>query len=274
MGADPLSDVDVVSLEPASVVLSALVDALSPDHLCLVMHWEYDRGGLTSFWVDPSGLRGVQLDILHDPAGRGRYGLRTEEALRGAVRGSRYQKLNDADRLCYLAVKRYRKGDTDEVARIAQTIRQTPLGAQGGSLSRRGKSALTRALRGQVMGGLAKRLQRSSEYASGRAIRRLRYPVGVVVVLEGSHVAELRELASKVSRVLPGAVVLEQPSPKSLAVAYQSRYRPYVVLQARRYLRPDIAIEWCEESEMPSRLVRAMTILEADRLQALCGGGA
>src|SRR4051812_29477386 len=76
------SDVDVAVSEPVEMALAALAPWGCARGLYLVCVWPYDVAGLSTFWMTEDGAAGAQLDLLYDPAGRGKYGLRTDLAVR------------------------------------------------------------------------------------------------------------------------------------------------------------------------------------------------
>lgn len=116
------SDVDIaVAGDPRSIAWS-LAEVLALSGMVPIMLWPYDRNSLTVFLSDLTGDGGVQLDLVCDPSGRGRYGFCTDALIDRAVPGERWPCLNADDETLYLIRKRQVKRDTDEVARLLGSV--------------------------------------------------------------------------------------------------------------------------------------------------------
>ncbi len=101
-GADRLSggevsDVDlVVAEDPVSVVQRAAV-SWQTRGLVPVVLWPYDIGGTaTVFLATPDASEGVQLDLLHDPEGVGKYGVKSGALLASATQAAALPTVSDA----------------------------------------------------------------------------------------------------------------------------------------------------------------------------------
>jgi hypothetical protein len=114
------SDIDLVVDRPGAAVAQMLYERVCPQY-CLVLAWEYDTGALTTFWMSSNGNGIVQLDLLFDPAGRGKYGLRTSYALGRVKRGVEWPVLDAVDTAVYLAVKRAVKHQSSEALHQSQS---------------------------------------------------------------------------------------------------------------------------------------------------------
>lgn len=203
---DVISDVDtVVGADPFEVVMH-LVN-LKPVHgLSLVMLWEYDRGSLTSFWMTHDGGDGIQLDLLFDLKGLGRYGLRTGEALLDRVQSPRgLPVLADSTSAVYLLSKRLVKRDETRAFEAMKRLRLScpdPEDAVSRLLSPRMRRRSIRTLRS---GKIQHRGQTADTWRprlSAWGLRRIRTRTGAVVhVQEAEKAFEL--LASRASLVLP-----------------------------------------------------------------------
>ena len=267
-GDGPLSDVDVITRRAAGEVLSSLTRVVNPHKHTLVMHWEYDDGAVSSFWLDQSGRQGVQLDILHDPAGRGRYGFKTDVALDSAGEGTRFPKLRSDHELLYLGVKRFRKGDWDVLAKIRPLL--------GGAiesgyevLSDRGSRQLGDAFIGRPVASSRRYMERAKEIASLRAVRRVVHPIGVVALISPISVEDLGWVAEVLDRVLINVTVMDSNSVRGRARAIESRFRPHVLLERRPILRPSLTVKPSKDADVMAQLIQAMGRLESDRLQRL-----
>ena len=118
------SDIDLTVTAPPDNIVAALL--ASCEGFEVVMVWPYDRESTTYFIVDIAAVAesagaicpGVQLDLVFDPNGRGRYGFRTEELVTNSVPGNRWPRLHPADEFLYLLRKRQVKRDRQRVTRL------------------------------------------------------------------------------------------------------------------------------------------------------------
>ncbi len=135
------SDVDVaIGRDPVDVVAD-LSELLAENGVAPIMLWPYDRNSLTIFWSDGDGDRGVQLDLVCDPEGQGRYGFRTGELIARAGRGERWPRLDAADELLYLIRKRQVKRNEAETVRLLSSM---PDGDQAAASTGRGRPSPSR----------------------------------------------------------------------------------------------------------------------------------
>lgn len=105
-----ISDVDVaVDTDPIDVIRAAR-PAWARIGLTPILAWPYDIGGtLTVFLATMDGTEGVQLDMLFDREGVGRYGVRSEGLVDSAIAGA-IPEVSEPARLTYLWRKRVVKG--------------------------------------------------------------------------------------------------------------------------------------------------------------------
>jgi hypothetical protein len=122
------SDVDLVVDRPLAVV----VEKAGPGwrHLGLrpLIVWPYDVGGTGTIFLSTSDASdGIQIDVLHDPAGRGQYGARSGVLLDRTEDGDAFSRVADTYADAYLLAKRLRKGElgaaADIVARSGLALR-------------------------------------------------------------------------------------------------------------------------------------------------------
>ena len=110
------SDVDIAVDRRADEVLQRLEAGLTREEIVVALIWPYDVGGGAScFFARRDGSGGAQVDMLYDPHGRGRYGLRTSQIIADRKQGARYPVPQQLDRLLYTVVKSRLKGEFDEV---------------------------------------------------------------------------------------------------------------------------------------------------------------
>ena len=103
LGSNSLeSDLDLAVDHPADDVIRRMVGDLKSADLHPVIRWPYDIGGAVTFFLSTeAGDHGIQVDLLHDPRGKGRYGLRTGELQKRAVSGKRYPVPDPLDERLY-----------------------------------------------------------------------------------------------------------------------------------------------------------------------------
>jgi hypothetical protein len=199
------SDVDVVAAgDPLDVVHRLRRDMTTSRAAPLVL-WNYDANSWTSFWFTPDLRGGVQLDVLGDPRGHGKYGLRTDVALRRRERGERYFVLDEVSACVYQLSKRTRKRDGARTAREVERARRLGLVRSDISLLLSGDSCrqvlsvagLAPFTPGDGAGTVARRARRLA-----RRVTRVR-PIGLAaVVSHGSSQEQVARLRSQVGDVL------------------------------------------------------------------------
>jgi hypothetical protein len=183
-------------------VIAKLIDAESRHGLSLVMTWEYDLGALTSFWMSKDGSDGVQLDLLEDPHGRGRYGFRTERAFRFADTTEWPPRLSGPAMLVYLLSKRIAKGDFDRADGIIRELNAVSCFQDLGLLSRRVRRLIARAISGNFPSSRYRQYLKWRNRASVLGIRRLAKPTGIVVSVPATDENTLRHICNRFSLVL------------------------------------------------------------------------
>lgn len=100
------SDVDMVVDRSAHEVVRAVAPAWARRGLYPVMVWPYDVGGTGSIFLSTSNAgEGAQLDVLHDPEGRGRYGAMSDLLLDRIEPGRRFPTSRPAEQTAYLLAK-------------------------------------------------------------------------------------------------------------------------------------------------------------------------
>lgn len=196
---EPFGDIDVVVDTKPRVLVRRIGGRLAEGGAWPIVLWPYDVGGTASlFLMNANATGGAQIDMLHDPRGRGRYGLRsTKFEIDETVFPARVLPV---DELVYVAIKRLRKAQADKLVEIRK--RAAELGVEFTRAFERlvSSPALARAF-GQPVpkktafewaGGLADRVARLAD--------RLNEPVGFWVHSDVGSIA--RDLADRFSRLL------------------------------------------------------------------------
>lgn len=261
---DLVSDIDTaVARDPWAVVLD-LLKYFSGTDLHLVMLWEYDYGALTSFWCTDSGIDGVQLDLLCDPTGRGRYGLRTEAALKlsSTADPSWPPRIPPDASLVYQLSKRIVKGDkmrADQVSRLLAGI-GTPDALIGRLLARRRADDCRTYNRS---GRLPRRpaTMRWRRRVARHGLERLVRPAGHALRVSASSKLEAAELMAPFGRFLARTSTLDgRRWWFSRVVAAVLKRRAILVLLYGSHVRVDAATS--------HDVVLSMERITLERLQA------
>lgn len=261
------SDLDVVvGCAPERAVV-AIGPALKEQGLRLIVAWPYDVCTLTTFWCDAACWRGLQLDMLCDPGGRNRYGVRSPELLARTVPGTRWPRLDPVDELVYLLRKRQVKGDG---ARFADLLNRARTVGVDRVLTRADEvlaPPAARVLRAAVVSARVEAEPMSVRRNARRYVSRLRRPVGFWAHLRGAAASAAGEVARRFDAVLVGAstVELSRPaaaSPMAVARILTARLRPALVVSTGvtpKWPRPDLVVdEIGSVDEVCGRLVAAM----------------
>lgn len=204
-----VSDVDVVS----DIAAFQAVQAAAPYWLEIGLHpiifWPYDVGGTaTVFLATPGAEQGVQLDILYDPDGQGRYGLRSTALLEYVVPGTKFPRLHPSATQTYTARKRQVKGDLDAY--------RASLSAARPEIERVAQRVLApRAARELIAHGRIGPRRMSSSRVRRLAVR-VAKPVGAWVHLIHNDAGDLHRTATalteRLERILPHITMSELPS--------------------------------------------------------------
>lgn len=254
--AASISDVDVaVASEPIGVIRMAravwLQHGLSP-----ILIWPYDIGGtLTVFLATDDGTEGAQLDMLYDPVGLGRYGLRSHGLTHSAVAGP-IPVVSDPARLIYLWRKRVAKGDfgaLDALRSEASALPAEDLLSTSRELT--GSSETATALLGETESRF--RAKKHPLARMRRVAVRVYDPIGYWAHVTDRTIAE--ELADRMSGYL--VVVRTGSSPRRLGQplwyarhVWPTRLRPGI------YVSHGMKPSWCPS---PSLVLEHRTANEA-----------
>jgi hypothetical protein len=239
-----LSDVDIVVARSPESVIAAARPALRRQGLFPVVLWPYDIGGSsTVFLVDESARSGVQLDMLHDPRGLGRYRIRSGDLVSERSPGEASPSLVDPDRLVYLWVKRRSKGQDGRLGEVVAALRALDPAAVGEAARR----LLTRddwiaEITGDPRPPGTGRWHGAPQRALLQARRvagRLTAPIGFWAHLSGDAGEVATSAAARFARVLVEAKAIRAPAGWSAPVWYcrevvPIRLRPGLVVSYGR----------------------------------------
>jgi hypothetical protein len=119
------SDLDLVCEAPIIGALEDVEKAAEAVGFVPVLLWPYDVNAVTVLLVKPEWdnvLPAVQVDLLVDPKGLGKYGVRTDVLLRDAVAAGRFRILSPLDGWLYLWRKAWTKGQPDRLRKAADEL--------------------------------------------------------------------------------------------------------------------------------------------------------
>jgi hypothetical protein len=227
------SDVDIAVDRRAEEVLQLLEPGLVRAGIVAALVWPYDVGGGAScFFARADGSGGAQLDMLYDPHGRGRYGLRTSQIIADRKKGERYPVPEQLDRLLYAIVKSRLKGKHDQVRADVERVEA----AAGTEMAlTRAKQLFSPAVASLVRKLLdqrpARKIARPTRWVRSvlRIAGRLRRPIGYWVEIIGpsSQAKELaEELEARLSRWLVVAGSGARPQSSRTPVWWLTRVAP------------------------------------------------
>jgi len=186
---EAFSDLDTVVDRPPEQVISACLQGWEQMGLRPVILWAYDIGGTkTVFLTTSDASSGVQLDLLFDPTGRGKYGVRSSRLL-GHVEhlDDGLPVVSEPARLIYLFQKRRRKAQSERVEGMlarARTLDRAILAEVSRDVT--GSTDILDGLDGEI-----RPLPRRPAIAHlGRAVQRIRRPVGFWAHVEEQGIAK------------------------------------------------------------------------------------
>jgi hypothetical protein len=191
--------------------------------------WHYDTVSASTFLLTRSGV--VQVDILSDLAGSGKYGLRTGVAVRNRVMGERWWRLSPLDEQLYLLRKRWVKRDLPRIREhVARATADKVLGDAHERawqlFSPAARRSIAAALSGATPGRQVPRLHRAPEM-----LRRFARPPGALVDISVPS-DEWPAMSAEVTSFMPRtAVHLGSPGPLRRARRWAEIRRPCLSLE-------------------------------------------
>jgi len=266
------SDLDVVVGTDPAAVLSLLKPMLASAGLLPIMIWNYDIGRtITVFLVSPDLMRGVQLDLMDDVDGVGKYGLRTKPVLKARQMGRRWPVMNPLHELVYLLRKRQVKQDRARINDLMAEARRVPNGTLLSEVlivfsPRVGRSVLKLIASEAPPKGI--KYPRCYWMRTARRLAsRIRRPIGIWVELAGEPSPEvLRLLALRLEGIFPRCAVTRRPDGLvrqlvwSLVVILPIRWRAGVVVSVGTgWPAGDVSVDVHEDLDrLCERIVAAM----------------
>jgi hypothetical protein len=269
------SDLDLVVDRDPRRILADHVPDLHRAGLYPIIVWPYDVAETaTVFLARPDASSGVQLDLLCDPSGLGKYGVRSRVLLEQTGQGERWPVIRPEHQLLYLLRKRSHKGARDEVVELRRSLgdmQRTEILAEVGRLfSPPAAATVLRILDSGWDANGGHEGPPSSVRQGMRWLRRLRSPIGFWAELVGrDSSASAEELATRFGRFLPWSRAGGRPHAAPEALWW---YRDVMPIRWRaglfvswspvggRVPRPDVAVRAVGRSldEIGERVVAAM----------------
>lgn len=226
--SEAVSDVDLVAdISPTSLI-HRCAEKWRDHRLFPVVVWPYDIGGTaTVFLATTDAKDGVQLDIMFDPGGVGKHGLRTEPLMASAVESGGLPVIGEAERLIYLWKKRSLKKQANRLAQLQDIAAELPFADVAlASISLTGSDATARELAGEPV--VTRHTRRHGFRRARRLAGRLRNPIGF-----WAH-STSETLAASLRDRFSGFLIVSREGPRPISTArrmtwYYSDVLPTVV---------------------------------------------
>ncbi len=113
-----VSDLDLMVDGSITGLTRDLAASLRGRGVRLIFVWFSDLGTLNTFWWSDEVGGGCQVDLLHDPRGRNRFGFRTQAAQASVATDPWPPRLDERGRHTYLLAKRLGKGQAADLSRL------------------------------------------------------------------------------------------------------------------------------------------------------------
>jgi len=267
------SDVDLVVGRPLRTAVSDLRQRAASIGLHLICYWPYDLGAASTFWATADAADGVHLDVVHDPDGRGRVGLRSGVVLDAAVDRGRVPNLAPEDELLYLIRKRWLKGQGSDIDALLAGLDPPTVAALCARASEVFSERAAEVVGSLLVHGESSAAVPRPRFAARqvpRLLNRLARPIGFWAEVTGSEhgLDEAIQLAERFDPVLVHAKAAERPAGRIAEIRWTSmsvtpvRTRPalYVSCADRvRGPRPDLTLlAGTAPQQLASIVVQAM----------------
>jgi hypothetical protein len=255
---EPISDVDAIVKCKPWHALRELVDNEAEHGLSLVMTWEYDFGALTSFWMSADASDGVQLDLLRDPLGRGRYGFLTERAFSHANKSEWPPRLAQRASLVYLLSKRIAKGDLARARHLAGALIALDARPNLDLLNSRCRRVCDKAINGKLPRKSYRHYAMWRSRASLLGLKRLALATGIVVPVPETDAGTLEQLRNRFSPVLAHVAISDDGVEQALRRWWLAR-TPTLIMTPRQQPAVDrLSASSLDLRELSGNIVRAM----------------
>lgn len=238
------SDIDIVVNEKPDDLIRHLWPDLTAAGVEPAIRWPYDAGGTrTYFLVSKDARLGIQLDLMYDRNGVGKYGVRSAAFFDRLDSSGRWPRPHPDDQLVYLIRKRIVKGETDRLDVLAADSRRRPREvtyAADRLLTDSVRSSVARVLSGEQ----PMKSRRWDRLAPNtvRLARRVTNPIGAWA--HSSDQSAANEVASRFQGLLPHA--------KSAAVPDRGSIRWFASQVAPVRWGPGVYVSWGDAPGFPS----------------------
>lgn len=269
----PVSDIDVTIGIGSREALVLLGPVLEKADLSPVILWPYDVADtVTVLLSNHDATAGAQLDLLYDPGGVGKYGLRSGAALRTAAPSREWPELEPMAQLLYLIRKRHWKGENDRLGELVGLARREPPQVIRKTAFSLFHPVVARQIT-QVIGRFpdVDPPRRTIVYRLRRFVQRIarvRRPIGFWGELRGPAATEevARRVASRFAAFLPSARVTHRPLSTAPTISW------WVTTVLPNRMRPNLIVSLADGGRplwpVPDLVVETEG-LDADRIAAL-----
>jgi hypothetical protein len=271
-----VSDIDIAVADVGRRGWIALLDRLAERGLQPVLVWPYDVNSVSIFLGSRSLTQGVQLDILQDPRGGSKYGLRTDAALDHAELENGMPVLTDVDSWLYNVRKQSLKRQNSRLARLIadQPAPTEQLVARAAELF--SSFACTQVV-GLLHGKSTRRRQVSPGHEAIRAVRRLRTAAGTWIHITDGSAALAEDIASRLGRFVVRSEAMRWPpggygvtALKSARLAVTRRRASTIVTFGPPCSQADVRVDGSRPPDEVAEAVRVAASTRArDQLVAL-----
>lgn len=265
---DEVSDVDVVVDRPPSQVTRETFSQWQQAGLQPIVEWPYDIGGTaTVFLVTTDATEGVQLDMLFDPMGVGKYRIRSSALLTNTEERSGAFVVSEPGGLIYEWHKRLEKKQAAALPSLK--VRATKLDSKellSCSCSSTGSPSTAYQLMGRRPPRKPLFRRPHLRLRTLRLINRLRTPVGFWVHVSEAAVAA--ELENRLKRILITVTTAAAPGRLVAPLWWISnvafvRIRPGLFISYGRahtsWPKPDLVVYESDIAKAASQVVLGMS---------------
>lgn len=258
---EPDSDIDVVVDRDPREVLALARPEWAAAGLRPIMYWPYDLGGTAAiFLTTPDATSGVQLDLLFDLRGIGKYGVRSAQILATAELDDGWPRVSPLASLIYQLRKRVVKGQPQRAREIAEEIARQP----AEEIDRLAVAITGRPVSGNPLASGPRPVRRRPAAVLGRGLQRIRNPVGYWAHCNDEKVAP--DLAARFRRVLVDATVKPSPPTPFGALRWSlevrlSKIRPILIISTGDLIggqTPDLVVDHSELDQAAAAITRGM----------------